>query len=79
MMSRWGREEPAHDADKQEEETGSQAMQGMAQAEEDMQEPQVRTLSTQQQTIENDIENIVGYWRWNKKGAWKTGIQKAQI
>jgi hypothetical protein len=44
-----------------------------------MQEPQVRTLTAQQQTIENDIENIVRYWRWNSKGAWKTGIQKVQI
>eukprot|EP00972_Heterocapsa_arctica_P102700 15136661-Heterocapsa_arctica.AAC.1 len=59
MMSRWVKEEPEYHADKQEVAEGLQTTQ--AQAEEDIPEPQVRTLSALEQTIEDDIENIVGY------------------
>eukprot|EP00972_Heterocapsa_arctica_P037903 5579625-Heterocapsa_arctica.AAC.1 len=40
MMGRWVGEEPAHDADKQEELTRGLSIQGNAPAEEEMQEPQ---------------------------------------
>eukprot|EP00972_Heterocapsa_arctica_P028804 4236965-Heterocapsa_arctica.AAC.1 len=59
LMRKWTMEESGYTANRQEDAAGSREI--LAQAAEDIEEPQGRTLSAQQQTMEDDVQNIVGY------------------